>query len=168
MKGGGGGGGGGGKEGNACRQIPRFWKPVFAAWLVPLVKQYWHVSIKGGIFGFDHALNETRAKKWKRGEEEGKEGNACRQIPQFWKPAFAAWLAPLVEQYWHVSIKGLFHSETSCMVRDTHLHAVVVYSGWQDLPFNARAFSFTSFETQSSSCDYIKVPVSGRLNYSAK
>ena len=52
------------------------------------------------------------------------------------------------------------------MVRDTHLPAVVVYSGRQDLPFNARAFSLTSFETQSSSCDYIRV--SGRLIYSQK
>ena len=50
------------------------------------------------------------------------------------------------------------------MVRDTHLPAViVVYSGWQDLHFNARAFSLTSSETQSSSCDYIRVPVSGHL-----
>ena len=48
------------------------------------------------------------------------------------------------------------------MVRDTHLPAViVVYSGWQDLRFNARAFSLTSFETQSSSCDFIRV--SGRF-----
>ena len=54
------------------------------------------------------------------------------------------------------------------MVRDTHLPAVVVYSGRQDLPFNARTFSLTSFETQSSSCDYMRVPVSGRLIYSAK
>ena len=36
------------------------------------------------------------------------------------------------------------------MVRDTHLPVViVVYSGWQDLPFNARAFSLTCFETQA-------------------
>ena len=43
--------------------------------------------------------------------------------PSFFKPTFAsersAWLARLVEQYWHVSIKGLFHTERSCMVRDT-------------------------------------------------
>ena len=50
------------------------------------------------------------------------------------------------------------------MVRDTHLTAVVVYSGRQDLPSNARAFSLTSFETQSSSCDYMRV--SGRLSNS--
>ena len=31
-------------------------------------------------FGFDRARNETRAKKWKRGEEDGKEGNACRHL----------------------------------------------------------------------------------------
>ena len=52
------------------------------------------------------------------------------------------------------------------MVRDTPLPAVVVYSGRQDLPFNARAFSLTSFETQSSSCEYIRV--SDRLIYSPK
>ena len=52
------------------------------------------------------------------------------------------------------------------MVRDKHLPALVVYSGRQDLPSNARAFSLTSFETQSSSCDYIRV--SGRLIYSIK
>ena len=52
------------------------------------------------------------------------------------------------------------------MVRDTHLTAVVVYSARQDLPSNARAFSLTSFEMQSSSCDYIRV--SGRLSYSLK
>ena len=40
-------------------------------------------------------------------------------------------------------------------VCDTHLPAVVVYSGRQDLPENARAFSLTSFETQSSSCNYL-------------
>ena len=79
-----------------------------------------------GTFGMDRARNETRAKKWKRGEGEGKEGNACRQTPRFWKPAFAsersAWLARLVEQCWHVSIKGLFHIERSCLVRDTHIN----------------------------------------------
>ena len=52
------------------------------------------------------------------------------------------------------------------MVRDKHLPAVVIYSGRQDLPSNARAFSLTSFETQSSSCDYIRV--SGRFIYSIK
>ena len=79
-----------------------------------------------GDFRFWPRRNETRAKKWKRGEGEGKDGNACRQTPRFWKPAFAsersAWLARLVEQYWHVSIKGLFHTERSCMVRDTHIN----------------------------------------------
>ena len=52
------------------------------------------------------------------------------------------------------------------MVRDTHLPAVFVYSSRQDLPFNARAFSLTSFETQSSSSYYIRV--SGHLIYSSK
>ena len=48
----------------------------------------------------------------KEGEGEGKEGNACRQTPRFWKPAFAsersAWLARLVEQYWHDRPCGRF------------------------------------------------------------
>ena len=52
-------------------------------------------------------------------------------------------------------VKGLFQTERSCMVCDTHLPAVVVYSGRQDLPENARAFSLTSFGTQSSSCNYL-------------
>ena len=52
------------------------------------------------------------------------------------------------------------------MVRDRHLSAVVVYSGRQDLPSDARAFSLTSLETQSSSCDYIRV--SNRLIYCFK
>ena len=54
---------------------------------------------------------------------EGKEGHACRQSPPFWKSAFAsecsAWLARLVQQYWHVSIKDFFNTERSCMVSDT-------------------------------------------------
>ena len=44
--------------------------------------------------------------------------------------------------------------------------AFVVYSGRQDLPFKLRAFSLTSIDTQSSSCEYIRV--SGRLIYSPK
>ena len=40
-------------------------------------------------------------------------------------------------------------------------YSVIVYSGRKDLPSNARAFSLTSFETQISSCDFIRV--SGRL-----
>ena len=43
-------------------------------------------------------------------------------------------------------------------------HVWYVYSGGQDLPSNARAFCLTSFETQSSSCDYIRT--SDRLIYS--
>ena len=85
-----------------------------------------------------------------RGRGRGrKEKNACRQTPRFWKPAFvsecSAWMARLVEQYWHVSIKGLFHTDRSWKVRDTHkFTVVVVYSGRQDLPSNARTFSLTS------------------------
>ena len=35
------------------------------------------------------------------------------------------------------------------MVRDRHLSAVVVYSGRQDLPSNARAFSLTSLKLKA-------------------
>ena len=64
---------------------------------------------------------------------EGKEGHACRQSPPFWKSAFAsersAWLARLVQQYWHVSIKDFFHTERSCMVSDTRfaLHCKSIF-----------------------------------------
>ena len=80
-----------------------------------------------GDFRFWPREKWNESQKWKRGEGEGKgkEGNACRQPPRFWKPAFAsersAWLARLVEQCWHVSIKGLFHTERSCLVRDTRI-----------------------------------------------
>ena len=73
--------------------------------------------------------NEARAKDWKWGEGEGKEGNACRQTPRFWKPAFAsersAWLARLVEQCWHVSIKGLFHTERTVW----YVTRILIFSG---------------------------------------
>ena len=113
-----------------------------------------------GSFGFDRARNLNENQKKKEGGGGGGGGGegrkpACGQTPRFRKPAFAsecsAWLAWLVEQYWRVSIKGLFHTERSCQ-------------GRQDLPYKARAFSLTSFETQSSSCDCIRV--SGRLIYS--
>ena len=45
-----------------------------------------------GTFGFDRARNETRAKKWKRGEGEGKEGNVSFLSPH---PLPALLLAPL-------------------------------------------------------------------------
>ena len=67
-----------------------------------------------GDFRFWLREKWNESHKIKEGGGEGKEGNACRQTPRFWKPAFAsersAWLARLVEQYWHVSIKGLFHT----------------------------------------------------------
>ena len=89
-----------------------------------------------------------------------KEGNACRQTPRFrqrtQRPIGSAsrTILTCVDQ-------RLFHTERSCMVRDT-----VVYSGGQDLPSDARVFCLTSFETQSSSCDYIST--SDRLIYSPK
>ena len=48
-----------------------------------------------GIFGFDRARNETRTKKWKRGEGEGKEGTPydsikCRCVNrQAWQAKWA-------------------------------------------------------------------------------
>ena len=84
---------------------------------------------RNGILSFDRARNETRAKKWKWGEGEGKEGNACRQSPRFWKPAFAsersAWLTRLVEQCWHVTIKGLFHTEKTVW----YATRILIFSG---------------------------------------
>jgi len=84
---------------------------------------------RNGILGFVRARNETRAKNWKCGEGEGKEGNACRQTPRFWKPAFtserSAWLARLVQQCWHVSIKGLFHTERTVW----YMTRILIFSG---------------------------------------
>ena len=102
---------------------------------ISLLSKRFHMVSEQRKTGFGRARNEMRAKKWKRGEGEGKEGNACRQTPRFWKPAFAsersAWLARLVEQCWHVSIKDLFHTERTVW----YVTVVVVYSGRQDLPF---------------------------------
>ena len=104
-----------------------------------------------GIFGYDYSRNETRTKKWKRGRGRGRT-KRLQTNPRFWKPAFAsersAWLARLVEQYWHVSIKGLFHTERSCMVRDTHLNFLQLMF---ILVQGKRIFFRTSFETQRSS-----------------
>ena len=119
-------------------EIPYWWRDTTRIWVVLLIG--WSKFLtwrdqsafpfglskerpRNGILGFGRARNETRAKKWKWGEGEGKEGNACRQTPRFWKPAFAsersAWLARLVEQCWHVSIKGLFNTER---IRDTYIN----------------------------------------------
>ena len=38
------------------------------------------------FFRFWPSGNGTRAKIWTSGDGEGKEGNACRQTPRFWKP----------------------------------------------------------------------------------
>ena len=69
-----------------------------------------------------------------RGRGRGRKETLADKPLDFWKAVFAsersAWLARLVEQYWHVSIKGLFHTERSCMVRDTHLPVVIVVWFW--------------------------------------
>ena len=111
-----------------------------------------------GIFGFDREGNETRAKKWKRGRGRGrgrKETLADKPLDSENLCERSAWLARLVEQSWHVSIKGLFHTERSCMVRDTHINFLWLFFilVGKICPPNARAFSLTSFVTQSSSCD---------------
>ena len=78
--------------------------------IISLHSKRFHLVSEQRKTGFGRARNEMRAKNWNRGE--GKEGNACRQSLRFWKPAFASerndWLARIVEQYCHVSIKGLF------------------------------------------------------------
>ena len=49
---------------------------------------------------FARAKNGARAKKRKDGEGKGKEGNACRQTPGFWKPP--TW--PFMSECAHVVI----------------------------------------------------------------
>ena len=81
---------------------------------------------RGKGFSVMTARETKRGPKNERGGGGGERTKRLQTNPRFWKPAFAsersAWLARLVEQYWHVSIKGLFHTERSCMVRDTHLN----------------------------------------------
>ena len=50
--------------------------------------------------------------------------------------------------------------------KEKYNNVCVQASRQEFIPSNARAFSLTSFETQNSSCDYIRV--SGRLIYSPK
>ena len=77
-----------------------------------------------GDFRFWPREKWNESQKVKEGGGEGRKH--LQKTPRFWKPAFAsersAWLARLVEQCWHVSIKGLFHTERSCLVRDTHIN----------------------------------------------
>ena len=87
----------------------------------------WFWSKKGswkGTFGFDCTRNEMRTKKRER--RRGRRKHLQTNPLDFEKPAFASerstCLAWLVGQYWHVSIKGLFHTERSCMVCDRHLN----------------------------------------------
>ena len=55
------------KEGTACGQTPRFWKPPFAgergSWLAGLVKHFWHVLIKGLKEGEDTFFSKLVYKK---------------------------------------------------------------------------------------------------------
>ena len=50
---------------------------------ISLQSKRFHLVSEQGKTGFGRARNETRAKKWKRGKGEGKEGNSCRQTPRF-------------------------------------------------------------------------------------
>ena len=50
--------------------------------------------LRNRIFGFRRTRNKSRVEKWNRGEREGKEWNACRQTPGFWKPRSIANGAP--------------------------------------------------------------------------
>ena len=106
--------------------IKQFHDPSFVSKRSLRSKRF-HLASEQRKTGFGRARNEMRAKKWKRGKGEGKEGNACRQTPRFWKPAFAsersAWLARLLEQYSHVSIECLM----SYFEKIAHMSVVWVY-----------------------------------------
>ena len=125
-----------------------------------------------GIFGFDRARNETRARKWKKEKRKGKEGDACRQTPRFLKTCVRQRTQRLIGSASRTVLTCVdqrFVSYWEVTYSTWHAHkcpVVVVYSGRQDLPSDARAFSLTSFETQSSSCNYIRT--SDRLIYSPK
>ena len=114
-----------------------------------LVSEQWKIVERDFRLWLLEKRNEDQ--KMKEGEGEGKERNVCRQTLRFWKPAFAsersAWLARLVEQYWHVSIKV-------CFILRGHVWYVtriLISCSWCLFWSKARAFSLTSFETQRSS-----------------
>ena len=127
--------------------------------IISLHSKRFHLVSEQRKTGFGRARNEMRAKKWKRGEGEGKEGNACKQTPRFWKPAFAGsdWLTRLVEQYCMCRSKV-------CVILRGHLW-YVTRTLWLLFSLVGKIYS-PSFETQSSSCG--KIRVSGRLIYSLK
>ena len=97
---------------------------LFFPWFISLRKKRLRLvseqkkTVEGNVrFWSRKKVNENQKMKEWIGGGGGKEGNACRQTPLLWKPAFACerstWLARLVKQYWHVSIKGLCHTEMS-------------------------------------------------------
>ena len=91
---------------------------------------------RNGILGFGRARNETRVKKWKWGEGKGKgkEGNACRQTPRFWKPAFAsernAWLALL---FICVRLQVVITLHQAIRLVQVQINSVEVYNQYQSL-----------------------------------
>ena len=57
---------------------------------------------------------KQKEKRKKEGGGRGEERKRLQKLQDFEKPARQqAWLARLVEHFWHVSIKGLFHNERS-------------------------------------------------------
>ena len=77
-------------------------------------------TTRKGIFGFGRAKNGTGAKKWNGGGEgRGRKGMLADKPRDFENPlasergVWLAYLAWLVEYYWDVSIKSLFHTEMS-------------------------------------------------------
>ena len=82
-----------------------------------------------GILGFGAREMIQEPKNESGGRERGRKETLADKPLRFWKPAFAsersAWLARLVEQCWHVSIKGLFHTERTVW----YVTRILIFSG---------------------------------------
>ena len=69
--------------------------------------------LRNRIFGFRRTRNKSRVEKWNGGRGRGR-NETLADKPQDFETLLdserGACLAWLVEQYWHVSMKGLFHT----------------------------------------------------------
>ena len=78
-----------------------------------------------GIFGYDCSRNETRTKKWKRGRGRGK-NETFADKPSILKTCIRQRTQRLIGSVSRTILtcvdQSLFHTERSCMVRDTHLN----------------------------------------------
>ena len=109
------------------------------------------------------------SQKWNMGVGKGKEGTACRQTPGFWKPPFASerssWLAELVENYWQVSIKGLFLSgcqrgEIDMFTKSVHFSRRTTILSWASTIRQKSCSVFRSLHiiAEASSTQFAAVP----------